>query len=131
MDPETAKQYAERYGIVPGPVVQAEPLPPAPVQQAAPPPPGTEQPAVPPGETPPPAVANEIATVTLVCRAVSLTSVVASGNTELAFVFLNELKTSPLFDPEGTQFAGNINPDEPPGTFTFPVTLKLKRPLKL
>jgi len=126
-----AKRYAERYGISMGPVVQGEQLSPTPVQPAAPPAPGTEQPAAPPGEAPPPAATNEIATVGLVCRAVSLTSVVASGNTELAFVFLNELKASPLFDPEGTQFAGNINQDEPPGTFTFPVTLKLKRPLKL
>jgi len=129
MDPETAKQYAERYGIVPGPPVQAEPVAPQPAPPAESLQPGTEQPGAAPA--PPPAPTNEIATVTLVCRAVSLSSIVASGNTELAFAFLNELKKSRMADPEGTQFAGNIDPDEPPGTFTFRVTLKLKRPMKL
>jgi len=82
--------------------------------------------------TAPPAP-TEISTITMLCRAVSRTSVDASANTGIAFAFLNELKTSPLTDPEpkGTDFVGNINPDEPPGTFTFGVTWKLKRPIKL
>jgi hypothetical protein len=29
------------------------------------------------------------------------------------------------------KFSGNPTPDDPPGTFTFPVMIKLKRPLKL
>jgi hypothetical protein len=49
----------------------------------------------------------------------------------MAFAVLNELKASPYFDADETQFAGNIGNPEPPGTFTFPVSLKLKRPLKL
>ena len=74
---------------------------------------------------------NEISAITLTCRGVSLTAVSASANTDIAFTLLNEIKASPLFDPAETQFLGNISGDEPPGTFTFGVTVKLKQPLKL
>jgi hypothetical protein len=43
----------------------------------------------------------------------------------------NELKSSPLFDPKETQLSPQINVDEATGTFTFGVTLAIKRPLKL
>ena len=39
---------------------------------------------------------------------------------------LNELKTSPLFDEAGTQFSCNVSGEDPPGTFTFCVLVKLK-----
>ena len=61
----------------------------------------------------------------------SLSSASASGNTDLAFAFLSELKASPLVNPEKTAFSGNIGADEPPGTFTFSVNVKLKRPRAL
>jgi hypothetical protein len=77
------------------------------------------------------AATNDVITVTF--RAVSLTSTanMASADTDTAFAVLNELKSSSLFDPDGTGFVGTISPPEPPGTFTFGVTIKLKRPLKL
>ena len=79
--------------------------------------------------------AEEGPVIMLVCRAVSLSSTVASGNTDLAFAFLNELKAAklgdhPLVNPEKTQFSGNIGSDEPPGTFTFSVAAQMKQPLK-
>ena len=77
------------------------------------------------------AAPGEIGSCLLVFRAVSLTSISPSANTDIAFAVLNELKASPMFDAEKTVFAGNITPDEPPGTFTFTITVKLKRPLKL
>ena len=130
-NPERAKQYAERSGTaVPVPGAQPEAAVPVPVQPDDSSATRTEQAAAPTEATPTPAGANEITIVTLVCRAVSLSSTVASGNTDLAFAFLNALRTSPLFDPERTAFSGNIGPDEPPGTFTFAVNLALKRPLK-
>jgi type IV pilus assembly protein PilM len=98
------------------------------------PPPGMEgQPQLPPDPNAAPVApvapaADPNATFTLTFRAVSLTSVSASANTDIAFAVLNGLKSSPLFDAE---FTGNINPDEPPGTYTFGIVLKLKRPLKL
>jgi hypothetical protein len=44
---------------------------------------------------------------------------------------LKDLQSCPQVDAEGTQFEGTIFPDEQTGTFTFGITLKLKRPLKL
>ena len=90
------------------------------------------------GGAPPPPVAdagaganqNQVDTLVLNCRAVSLNAVAASANTDIAFALLTELKASPLFIPEQTQFFGNISPDELPGTFTFAVTVKIKSPLK-
>ncbi|MFM2295777.1 MAG: hypothetical protein RLZZ350_2190 [Verrucomicrobiota bacterium] len=92
------------------------------------------------GAAPPPVAAapadgsnanqNQVDTLVLNCRAVSLTTVSASANTDIAFALLTELKASPLFVPEQTQFFGNISQDEAPGTFTFAVTVKIKSPLK-
>ena len=70
-------------------------------------------------------------TITLLCRAVSLTSASASANTDIAFAMLTALKADPLFVADQTQFNGNISGDDPSGTFTFAVNVKLKRPLKL
>jgi type IV pilus assembly protein PilM len=70
-------------------------------------------------------------TLTLLCRAVSLTSASASANTDIAFAMLTELKGSPSFVPDQTQFNGNISGDDASGTFTFTVNVKLKQPLKL
>ena len=69
--------------------------------------------------------------MTVTFRAVSLTSVQPEANKKMAFAVLTELQNSPLFDHDQTQFVGTISADEPPGTFTFPVTLAIKRPLKL
>ena len=74
---------------------------------------------------------NEIARVSLLFRAVSLTQVAPSANTDIAYVLLDELKASPWFEPKGTQFSTEILPDEATGTFTFGVTLALKQPFKL
>lgn len=74
---------------------------------------------------------NEIATVTLYCRAVDLSRVSPSANTELAIAVLQELQKSPLVSAEGTQFEGTIQPDEQTGTYTFGISLKLKRPMRI
>ena len=73
----------------------------------------------------------EIASIQATFRAISQTSVSPDANKETAFALLNELKNSPMFDAEETKFAGDIGSDELPGTFTFVVNIKLKRPLKL
>jgi hypothetical protein len=45
---------------------------------------------------------------------------------------LNEIKSSPLFDPEYTwDDKKGISDEEAPGTFTFGIVVGLKRPLKL
>jgi len=98
------------------------------------PPPGGEG-GLPPGMPPPaagaPVVPGEISAIAVTCRAVSLTAVSPSANTDIAFMALTELQNNPLFEKAETQFLGNISGDEAPGTFTFGVSIKLKQPLKL
>src|SRR5262245_45830627 len=74
---------------------------------------------------------NEIDTLDVTFRAVSLANVSASANNELAFAVRNELGNSPMFVKEETDFSAAITPDEPPGVFTFQMSIKLKKPLKL
>ena len=76
-------------------------------------------------------IGNDRPVLSIRCRAVSLASISPSADTETAFAVLNELKSSPMCDAEFTTFSGNISSVEPPGTFTFPITITLKRPLKL
>ncbi|HEY9175684.1 MAG TPA: type IV pilus assembly protein PilM [Verrucomicrobiae bacterium] len=130
-DPEVMAAFRRRYGMdmmggrgpAPAPTEQPPGMPPA---EGAPAP-GTEGAA--PAE---PQNTNEVAKVTLFCRGVDLTRVSAAANTELAFAVLKELQTCPWFDAEGTKFDDRpLLVDEQTGTFTFGITLKLKRPLKL
>jgi hypothetical protein len=106
--------------------------------------PDPSQPPPPDGATPPAPVpprspktsgssTNEISMVTILCRAVDVTSAggVASANTDIAYAVERALKESPLFDKDETHLSGTINPTDPNGTFTFGVDVKLKRPLKL
>ena len=107
----------------------------------APPPAPEGQPAAPAQPTEPTAgqrnplsanTSNEVSVVTVICRAVNVTSSGgASSPTDIAFAVEQALKGSPLFDKDGTQLSPTITPDEPSGTFSFEVNLKLKRPLKL
>jgi type IV pilus assembly protein PilM len=70
--------------------------------------------------------------ISLVCRAVNLTSVDPSANSEIAYAVENELKSSTnYFKPEGTQLTGQITPDDAGVTFSFGVTVTLQNPLKL
>jgi len=74
---------------------------------------------------------NDVGVITVKYRAISLTSFSPSANTDTAFAVLNELKSNPMFDADETQFDGNVGSEEPPGTFTFSVVVKMKKPLKL
>jgi type IV pilus assembly protein PilM len=69
----------------------------------------------------------------LFCRGVDLTTTNTAGNVsanrDIANEFINELRDSKLFDNQA-QAPDRIDP-EANGTFTFGITLKLKRPLKL
>jgi type IV pilus assembly protein PilM len=78
------------------------------------------------------AVPTEISAITMTFRAVSLKSVNPSADAEIAYALLEELKKSPLFVAEKTQFtAEGIVQDESNGTFSFGVQATLKQPLKL
>jgi len=96
------------------------------------------QPGAPAAPAAPPSAAkvakSDVAVITLLCRGVSLSHIAPSANipdTDIVYAMENELKSSPLFDPKETQLSPQINVDEATGTFTFGVTLAIKRPLKL
>lgn len=73
---------------------------------------------------------NEISSFSVTFRAVSLSHVGAAANKDILYSVVDELQASPMFDKE-TKASGNIGSDEPPGTFTFTVNVKLKQPMKL
>jgi len=74
---------------------------------------------------------NEIDTLDVTFKAVTLASVSASANSELGYAMLNELRNDPMFVREETDFVGGLTADEAPGVFTFRMTVKLRKPLKL
>ena len=77
---------------------------------------------------PAPAANNGASSIYLLCRGVDLTATNSSANRDIANEFINELHDSKLFDTP--QLPDRFDTD-PNGTFTFGMTLKLKRPLKL
>ena len=81
------------------------------------------------GEVAQPATASTNSVITLVCRAVNLTSVDPSANSEIAYAVENEIKNSPLVNPKATQLTGQITPDDSNGTFTFTVNVTPLNPL--
>jgi type IV pilus assembly protein PilM len=70
----------------------------------------------------------EGSSIFLFCRGVDLTATNTSANRDIANEFINELHDSKLFDTPQTPDRFDSDPN---GTFSFGVTLKLKRPLKL
>jgi type IV pilus assembly protein PilM len=93
--------------------------------EGAPPPPPVDA-----NGSPAPADGSAAANIILVCRAVNLTSVDPSANSEIAYAVENEIKASPLVDPKATQLTGQITPDDSNGTFTFTVNVAPLKPLK-
>ena len=70
--------------------------------------------------------------ISLVCRAVSLTSVDPSANSQLAFEVERELKSATnYFDPKTTTLNAQISADDANGTFTFSLSVGLAKPLQL
>ena len=75
------------------------------------------------------ALANTNNAITLLCRAVNLTGVDPSANSEIAYAVESEIKKSPLVDAKATQLTGQITPDDSNGTFTFTVSVTPLTPL--
>jgi type IV pilus assembly protein PilM len=71
---------------------------------------------------------NDVVDITF--RAISGSSVSPEANKQLAFQVLDEIKSSASFSTNSA-FSGDIGNEEPPGTFTFKISARLKRPLKL
>ena len=70
--------------------------------------------------------------LTLVCRAINLNEKTGqpAANQTVAFQVQTEIANSALFDP-ATRTTGELGAVEAPGTFTFTIAAKLKKPLKL
>jgi type IV pilus assembly protein PilM len=76
--------------------------------------------------------ATEISGVILTCRSVNMSSVGPTANGGVAYALESQLKNNTnYFDPVGTSFSGDVRPDSSDLTFSFDMTVKLKRPLKL
>lgn len=125
------ERYRARYAPPGGAMEPGNAPPPASAEVPPPPPAGA------PGELDVAGAAgaahggtNKVITITF--RAVSLTRVSnqPEANKAIAYAVVDELRSSPLFDPENTKFASDVGNEEPPGTFTFTVSAKLKRELK-
>jgi hypothetical protein len=133
MDSAAQREFARRYGLEGR---GAAPMPPPPVAEQAPvPPPDGGIPGGAP--VPPPAAGdtNQVATLTITFRAVSLKSVSGQADADkgIAYAVLQELQNSPLFesDPQQTHTSSDVTNDELTGTFTFSIVARLKHPLKL
>jgi type IV pilus assembly protein PilM len=75
---------------------------------------------------------NEITTVTLVCRAVDVdVNGVKMAREAIPFDLQAKLSGSPFFSPTNIVLSPQVTPDDASATFSFGVTLGLKRPLKL
>ena len=75
------------------------------------------------------AVTNAAGAIKLQCTGVSLKQI-PTANSRIAYEVREQLGASPLVDKDGTQLDATINEDEASGTFSFGITLALKKPLK-
>ena len=72
---------------------------------------------------------NELSSIKVTFRAVNLNE---AANNQLIYALEKAIKASPMFDREGTQLSGSLEKTEANAvTFSFPLSLKLKRPIKL
>ena len=71
---------------------------------------------------------NEISKVSLVCRAVDVAN--QAARQAIPFELHDLLIHSPMFNPSNTVLSAEVTPDSSGTTFTFGVTLGLKRPMK-
>jgi hypothetical protein len=74
---------------------------------------------------------NEVSEISLVFRAVNLANLSPTNNLHITASVEQELRASPLFDPENTRLGKQPTPEEGAPTFTFEMTLGLKNPIQL
>ena len=81
-----------------------------------------------PAGTAPVGNTNEISTVAIICRAADVAN--NEARQAIPFALEAELKASPMFNSTNTVLSPEVTPDPSGNTFTFGVTLGLKRPMK-
>ncbi|HEU5070277.1 MAG TPA: type IV pilus assembly protein PilM [Verrucomicrobiae bacterium] len=131
LPPELAARYMRR---MPGEVPVAPPPNPNGMPGAEPgmTPDGMGQPGMPGVGGAPVANTNEISSVELVCRSVDVEmNGVKIAREVVPFALQAELSASPLFNSTNIVLSPQVTPDDANMTFSFGVTLGLKRPLKL
>jgi type IV pilus assembly protein PilM len=69
--------------------------------------------------------------ITLLMRAVDLTSVDTAANNEVVYAVEREFKAAPVFDPKTVQSSAQISAVDANGTFSFSFTVAPQNPLKL
>ncbi|MCE2826077.1 MAG: type IV pilus assembly protein PilM [Verrucomicrobium sp.] len=75
---------------------------------------------------------NEVSVLTLNVKAVNLQRVKQEANGQIAYDLEKLAKASPLFDASETQLSGQLEQvEDSTPTFSFPLKVKLKRPIKL
>jgi type IV pilus assembly protein PilM len=79
------------------------------------------------GGTPPPA--TEFNALTIVCRSVDREGMSPTANSDLAYALKAELEASPFFQKDGLELEP-IKKEEGSPTFSFGLTVRLKRPFK-
>jgi hypothetical protein len=128
-DPAAQAAFNKRYGL------EMRGVPAAPPPQAEPAPADGSAPGGTPGRKKSKGDTNEIATLTITFRAVSLRNVSGQADADkgIAYTVLQELQNSSFFDPDPqeTRTDSDVTNDENTGTFTFSLIARLKRPLKL
>ncbi len=135
-DGAAREMFNRRYGMEGPGRMPAPPFAAAPPGAAeAPPPADGAAPGAAPSPKKPKGDTNEIATITLTFRAVSLKNISGQADADkgIAYTVLQELQNSPVFDPnpQETRTDGDVINDEQTGTFTFSLIARLKLPLKL
>jgi type IV pilus assembly protein PilM len=127
-DSASQEAFRRRYGL------EGRGMAPAvPAAAAEPASPDGAAPGATSGRRKPKGDTNEIATLTITFRAVSLRNVSGQADADkgIAYTALQTLQDSPLFDREETRTEGDVSNDEQTGTFTFTLVARLKQPLKL
>jgi type IV pilus assembly protein PilM len=115
--------FRKRYGLDRGPAATAAPAADTTATDTS----ATTRPSKKKGNT------NDVSSITITFRAVSLENVKAGANKEIVYAVLGGITSNPMFDPDPaeTKDTGNVGAVEDPGTFTFKLIVGLKRPLSL
>jgi len=77
-----------------------------------------------------PAPAATGGAITLICRAVDLSSIDSAANNEIVYAVERQLKATSALDPKSVQTSSQISSVDPNGTFTFTVTVAPQNPIK-